>query len=223
LWDVETAKELKKLTGHRGKANALAFSPDGKTLISAGDDTTVLFWNIAAISGRKRQEQVLAAKDWDELWEDLAGADGIKAHQAVARLTASPQTTISALKEQLRPAPAVEAARVGRLIRDLDADDFAVRQKAAEELERLGEAVQPALEEERERPGASAELRRQTDSLLEALRTPAGNRVRELRSLEVLEHIGTAEAKRVLQNLAQGAAESRLTQEAKAALRRMSP
>jgi hypothetical protein len=99
----------------------------------------------------------------------------------------------------------------------------AVRQKAAEELERLGEAVQPALEQERERPGASAELRRQTDSLLEALRTPSGNRFRELRALEVLEHIGTPEAKRSLQKLAQGAAESRLTQEAKVALRRMSP
>jgi hypothetical protein len=39
----------------------------------------------------------------------------------------------------------------------------------------------------------------------------------------VLEHIGTPEAKRELQKLAQGAAESRLTQEANAALRRMSP
>ncbi len=42
-----------------------------------------------------------------------------------------------------------------------------------------------------------------------------------LRVMEVLEHIGTAEARQVLAGLAKGAPEARLTQEAKASLERL--
>ena len=54
LRDVTTGKVLNTLDGHTGSSNMLTFSPDGKTLVSAGDDGTILVW------------------DWDEV---LNGAD----------------------------------------------------------------------------------------------------------------------------------------------------
>jgi hypothetical protein len=42
-----------------------------------------------------------------------------------------------------------------------------------------------------------------------------------LRAIEVLEHIGTPEARQVLDTLARGAAVARVTQEAKASLKRL--
>src|SRR5262249_33129547 len=36
LWDAATGKELHSLRGHRGWVTALAFSPDGRTLVSGG-------------------------------------------------------------------------------------------------------------------------------------------------------------------------------------------
>ncbi len=45
--------------------------------------------------------------------------------------------------------------------------------------------------------------------------------LRQLRAIEVLECIGTAEARRVLEAISQGATEARLTQEAQAALQRL--
>jgi RNA polymerase sigma factor (sigma-70 family) len=41
-WDVKTGKELARLTGHKEPVTELAFSPDGKTLVTGGRDSFVL-------------------------------------------------------------------------------------------------------------------------------------------------------------------------------------
>jgi RNA polymerase sigma factor (sigma-70 family) len=221
LWDVEAAKELRRLTGHRGKANALAFTPDGKTLISAGDDTTVLFWDVTAVTARDRPAERLRPKDLDALWADLCGPDAAKAHRAMARLSAAPSATVPALKKWLRPTTAADAARLAKLLRDLDSDEFAVREKASRELEWLGDTARATLERERGGAALSLELRRRLDRLLEQLQVPSGERLGELRAAEVLERIGGPGAREVLEALAKGTPEARLTRDAKASLERL--
>jgi HEAT repeat protein len=122
------------------------------------------------------------------------------------------------LKDHLHPVVAADAKRLATLLADLDSEQFTVRDKAARELERLGESALPALKKAQEE-STSAEVRRRVEQLL--AKEQSSPHLREARAVEVLEHIATPETRELLRKLAEGVPEARLTREAKAALERL--
>ena len=181
----------------------------------------MLFWDVAAVTQRPRPKaSPLSPEECKSLWSDLAGADAAKAYKAIRAFSAAPGQAISFLAERLRPARSAKKEEVDRLLADLDSDDFDIRDKATSELDELGDTVGPALRQAiAGQP--SAEVRTRVNRLLEKLATPSPELLRHLRALEALEAIGGAEARQVVEKIANGAAESRLTCEAKASLKRL--
>lgn len=49
LWDLNTGKRIKILTGHDRDVTSVSISADGETLVSGSKDATVLVWDIATI------------------------------------------------------------------------------------------------------------------------------------------------------------------------------
>jgi hypothetical protein len=121
----------------------------------------------------------------------------------------------------LRPVEGLPRRRISQLIASLDSDQFAERESAQRELEKLQDLAEAELAKTLTR-APSLEARRRIEFLLEKLdllRNP--DRLRALRAIEILESIRTSEAKRALQRLAGGAAEAQQTREAKASLERL--
>src|SRR5262249_46400617 len=143
-------------------------------------------------------------------------------YPAVAALAAVPAQAVPLLRKQLQPVSLADADLMKKLLADLDSKRFAVRDRANSALAKLGESAVPALRDALAR-GPSPEVSVRLKALLEqaANAEPTGAMLRGLRAIAVLEQIGNAEAKQVLQYLAAGASEARLTCEAKAALQRL--
>jgi WD40 repeat protein len=220
LWEVATRQERRRFFGHRGGVVSLSFSPDGRRLASGSKDGTAMVWDVCSPVQRAQLASArLPPSELQSLWAGLGGSDAAKAYEALCALAASPGQTVPFLRKQLQPAA---GQRIARLIGDLDGESFAVREKARMELEKLGESAEPALRNVLAKK-PTLEVRLRAERLLERLQ---GNILSEeslqaLRAIELLERIGTPEARQVLEGLAKGEAGAQLTEEAQASLERL--
>jgi WD40 repeat protein len=221
LWEVATGKQRRCFVGHGGEVWCLAFAPDGRRLATGGNDTTILVWDVTGrLQGGQLRPVKLSAHEVKSLWADLAGTDAARAGRAIWTLATAPAQALPLLREHLRSV-APSGPRIARLIVDLDSDTFAVRQRATDELAKLGEMAEPALRQALAKPD-SLEVRRRLEQLLEPLKERAplsGEELRACRALEVLGQMGTPEALPLLEELTRGAKEARLTLEAQAVLK----
>jgi hypothetical protein len=223
LTDVRTGAVLCRVDGHGGAVTCLGFSADGRRLITGSADTTALVWDVPALLTKARKQRTEPAdRDLEALWQNLGDPDGSRAERALWALAAAPGRAVSFLRERLRPVPPVEKARLARLVADLGSERFTIRERATRELERLGDVAVPALKRTLE-GGGGLELRRRAEQLLHKANGPVTEpeRLRPLLAVEALERIGTAEAREILEDLVRGAPGARLTEESRAALRRL--
>jgi hypothetical protein len=210
IWEVLTAQERFTL----GQPARLGYFPPSGHLALAGDSTAVLL--VGA-----RPPAVRRPIDLRKCWDDLAGKDAARASRAIAALEQDPRRSIPFLTGRLKPVPSPDASRLGRLVRELDSDEYAVRQRASRELAALGALARPALLAARR--GAAPEVRLRVDRLLKRLRGEqrAPEFLRCLRAIEAVEHARTPAARELLRRLARGADGAVQTQHARAALRRL--
>jgi WD40 repeat protein len=223
-WDLATGKEWRRWPLPVA-ATALLMSPDGRRAFTALADGAGLVWDLSpALVPAEPLAKSPGPKELAAWWADLADADARRAYAAIWRLAEVPEaTTVAFLRERLKPAAEMDGKKVRQLIADLDSDTFDVREKANRQLQDLGPAAVPALREALEKE-PSPEVRRRLETLLS--RQPGLAQLpevlRRVRAIQVLERLGSKEARALLTELSKGAAYATETQEAKAALERLS-
>lgn len=223
LWETANGSPVCRMAGHPCTITTLVFAPDGNTLASGAEDTTVLLWDLAGLlqEGLAPADAALSPVQLEALWADLAGANAVKAGSAISTLESVPQQAVPFLDKMLKPlAASVDPRRIDKLIAELDSNHFTAREQAMQELEKLELSAEPILRKALANRQLSLEVRRRLDRLLEKLdgQVVAPDLLCAHRAVEVLERIGTPEARRTLEVLAGGVPGSRLTQDAQAAL-----
>jgi WD40 repeat protein len=223
LWDLYTGKDVTAFSGHRGPVVTVAFAPDGRRLGTASTDTTALLWDaeptvkkLTAVAAPVPKEKLPA------LWTALAEGDAAEGHKAIRALAGDPAAAVPFLAERVKPATPPDKAQVAKLIANLDAEEFDLRESAHKELEKLGELALAGMREAlKGRP--SAEQRRALEELVKGASapTPSAERLRLVRALEALELARTPEAVKVLKAVAAGAPDTLPTNQARAILTRL--
>lgn len=203
-------------------ATALAFTPDGRRLATGLPDGSILIWSVPI-----PEPDPLRTAELDPLWADLIGPDAGTGWRAVWRLLDDPTAAVRLVASRLKPAEAVPAADVARLLADVDSPDYRRREAATRRLTELSDRVRDTVAAAERAPGASAELRERLRTVLAA--APSDDRplpsgaAGPSRAVAVLEHAGTAEGRAALRALADGCPGAWLTHEARAALGRLRP
>jgi len=155
-------------------------------------------------------------------WQDLAEEDAAKAYLATWTLVRSPAEAVKLLRQHLSPAPAPDLEKIKTWLAELGNSKFAVRDAAFKALELQGEVAEQELRKALDNAG-ELETRQRIELLLGRLQvaTLSPDKRRMVRALEVLELIASPDATELLQDLAKGFSQHRLTREAQETLGRL--
>ncbi|HYV34329.1 MAG TPA: WD40 repeat domain-containing protein [Gemmataceae bacterium] len=237
LWlsDHSTGKKLLELDSPLNDPFLVAglAPPDGRTLVAATLErdslqrkgTRVVLLDVSDLHEKERARVAkLSPKGLDEFWADLAGADDRKAHIAMFCLTLLPQQDFLAfMKKHIPTIGVVDPKRINQFLDDLDSEKYAVRHAAQTELELLGGEIEPAIRNALQ-GNLTLEKKRRLEDIAKKVqgRPVGGGTARGLRVLDLLEHNGAPDARKLVELLAQGPANAWLTEEAKICLGRNS-
>jgi WD40 repeat protein len=214
IWDVPMRRELHRLHGHEGGTRSLGFSANGRRLVSFGDGEG-LVWDL-----RPRNE----IRTGSNPFMDLSAKEGPTVYRAVWTMADDAQAP-AMLREKI-PSKRVDIRpeRIARLIGDLRAEQFSVRNAAMRSLAELEGIARTALVGAMEK-NPPLEMKRRIETLLSEIDTPSETALQISRAVLAMELNVSDAARKLLQDWSEGTSGLRLTEESRAALarRRMSP
>lgn len=224
VWDMATGKQL-WADPHEKEICTIsaAFSPDNRYIASGTYRGYAFLIDLRAQIAKARPlPERPGAADMNGFWDDLAGEDGRMGRRSIYGLVAAGKDAVALIEGRLPTAPEPAEKDARALIAQLEDRRPATRDQAARDLRRLGDDALPAMRQAL-KDGPAPDLRKRLEAILaeRQARVLSGDDLRAARAVEVLERLGTPEAKEVLKRLAVGAAQAVGTRQAREALRRL--
>lgn len=179
----------------------------------------------------------VAAEELDALWRLLADGDPAEADAAMWKMAAAGDPAVALVRAKLPPIQTPDLAAVREqvrvLIAELNDEDFRVRDRASEQLRRMGGGIEPELRKALLADDLPAATKQRLDAVIARVRKdlieaagdppddPDPDRRREQRAVHVLGRLGSPAAVELLRELAAGPAGVPRTHQAQAALQRL--
>ena len=207
--EVATGEHRSQVIFRYRPATSYAFGPAGRTMFVATRPHPVEEWDLFADAGPWE------AKNSDRLWEKLANPNSEAAYAAVRNLLAHPAEAVGFMKARVEVPKPLAADWVAERLKALDAAAFRDREQATSDLVGAGERAIAPLR------GAAHCIRRSPrpdSAVLAKVEVQTAEKLRAIRSCEVIEGLGTAEATELLEAWAKGERGTTLVREAKASL-----
>lgn len=239
LESVALAGRIPELAGHRGRAQLasagellviqtfpgdgrIARAPSqGKIYVVNPTDGSIVH---SAIPEPHPGHEDFTTEQLTELWGQLRDGRAEHADRLAWRLAAGGDRAVQFLADVLHPAESnIDEEAVQALIAQLGSREFAKREAAQKKLAEIGSGAEPLLRDALKQTRL-VELRRRISSLLQSWQDgePASpEKRRELLAVTTLERIASPAARRLLSNLASGAATDLTTRHSKSALERL--
>jgi hypothetical protein len=173
-----------------------AFAATGRVMVT-GEDAALVVWDLKeTLRPRAQSSSKLDAAQLDELWGRLASPDARMGHRAMVALVRRPAEAVTFIRQKL-PARSPDSDTFKKLVSELDHPRFESRDAAQNAIGRMGNSARRMIDEAL-RNADSLEAKRRLTALAGRLTFTEGDRVRWLRVVELLERLGTPEARATL-------------------------
>jgi len=212
IWEIATGEETLRLKGHEAQVDTIAFGPDGRTVLSSGNDANAYIWSL------RPKDMPNSTPPMDTQWADLAAPSAAKAYRTAWAMSED-ETAVRFLGRRIAAVKPVEMTHFEKLIADLDADQFAVREAASTTLLEMRDLSLPAIEKAR-KTKLPPETQQRLAAIIKA--EPTLSEIRLTRAVQVLELADSKASRQLLGTWSKGAPGARLTEDARAALGRLS-
>jgi hypothetical protein len=160
----------------------------------------------------------------NKLWDGLCGDNEFRRQHVLTVFKQHAEQAAYLAKEKVRPVTQKQSQQVENWIKQLDDDSADVRDTAGDELRKVAHEFEPLLSATT-RKSAPGEIKNRLSRILTAMRDPeeplqpSAALRSDLAGISLLKYLGTEDAKKALEGLAEGAAGTRVTDEASAALK----
>jgi hypothetical protein len=163
----------------------------------------------------------IAAAEFAEAWEKLARPDAAVAYPAIRALIEAGEPACRYVSDRLKAIAGPSREQIAEWIRQLDAPQFTVRERATAALIKVVDEAEGELRRTLSR--ATPEVRERIHRILDGIHDVdrSADRLRQIRALEALEGQGTPAARAALDELGRSNSSSLLAREAREALHRL--
>src|SRR5262249_28251696 len=126
VWETSSGKRV--LSFAQAGVQSLAFGPDNLTVATGLANGTVVIWDLSPVRLKPIADQT--EPEIRESWVALTGTNAEGAYEATWRLAAAKTGAVPFLSAQLKLVTPVSEEHLQKLIAELDAGRYAVRESA---------------------------------------------------------------------------------------------